>query len=279
MRWLVAGAPVLCYHNVVPEPLDQDAGDPGAHLPLADFARQVEWVAARYRVLPLQELLAELAAGRSARRLAALTFDDGYLGVFQHALPVLESLELPATFFVLGDGPGKPETFWWDEPAVVRHPLEERWNFLLTHGGDGRRILEVIGAAPSVRPATLRPAPWDVVRTAARNPRFTIGAHSISHRALPSLTTDGVVDELVRSRESIRGETGVTPDLFAFPYGLWTPTVRDAAREAGYRGAVTLDDRPARPTDSAWAVPRINVPAGLSMDAFAAWLVNIRPRH
>lgn len=87
-----------------------------------------------------------------------------------------------------------------------------------------------------------------------------------------------VTKELVQCRAAIREHVGQTPTLFAFPYGLWSPAVRDAVCAAGYRGAVTLDDRPARPGDDAWAVPRINVPSGLSLDAFSAWLANLRPR-
>src|SRR5207249_6236952 len=41
------------------------------------------------------------------------------------------------------------------------------------------------------------------------------------------------------SRRVIERETGVTPDIFAYPYGLWDEGVRAAVRAAGYRAAVT----------------------------------------
>ena len=41
------------------------------------------------------------------------------------------------------------------------------------------------------------------------------------------------------SRRVIERETGVTPDIFAYPYGLWDERVKGAVRAAGYWAAVT----------------------------------------
>jgi peptidoglycan/xylan/chitin deacetylase (PgdA/CDA1 family) len=190
---------------------------------------------------------------------------------------VLEALGLPATIFIVAGAPAAGEGFWWDEPAIVRRPLAERWDLLNRLGGDAERILATERITPTARLPALTPAPWTVVRAAAGRPTVTIGAHSVSHRALTELPAEAVTAELTESREAIRQAVGTTPDLFAFPYGLWNAAVSDAARAAGYRAAVTLADRVMTGGDKAWALPRINVPTGLSMDAFASWLVDFRP--
>ena len=63
--------------------------------------------------------------------------------------------------------------------------------------------------------------------------------HSTTHRRLPRLADAEVQCEVIMSRRVIERETGVTPDIFAYPYGLWDEGVRAAVRAAGYRAAVT----------------------------------------
>ena len=97
---------ILCYHNVVPRE-DAQVGEPGLHLPLEQFERQMRWLVAHYDVIPLRELIERLERGATLRSAAVVTFDDGYAGVFEHAVPILETLRIPATVFVVAEAPGR----------------------------------------------------------------------------------------------------------------------------------------------------------------------------
>lgn len=44
-----------------------------------------------------------------------ITFDDGYLDVYQNALPILEDLGIPATVFVCTGTMNQKREMWWDE--------------------------------------------------------------------------------------------------------------------------------------------------------------------
>src|SRR5690349_445747 len=101
-RHLRHGALVLCYHNVVAHAGGKPpSGDPGLHLPLDRFTPQVHWLKDHYSVISLRELVARLETGRSVRGLAAITFDDGYAGALTIAWPLLRTLGLPATMFIV----------------------------------------------------------------------------------------------------------------------------------------------------------------------------------
>lgn len=271
-----SGGLVLCYHNVVPD------GDPGVwgtlglHMPFATFARQMRWLAATYSVVPLDRLVEGVARRENLRGKAAVTFDDAYVGVFDYALPLLRELDLPATVFVVAQAPGGHD-FWWDHPGVLRvysDARRERW--LTTLRGDGTAIiasLDLNGDASSRPPRACRPADWPTIASAARA-GLSIGAHSATHRALTTLGRFDLDTEVNESRDVIARQTGVVPEVFAYPYGLSNAHVREVVRAAGYRAAFTLDH--GRGPD-AWSLGRLNVPAGISDAAFDAWTVGLHP--
>jgi len=62
----------------------------------ARFERQLRWLSRWRRVVPLDETLQA-----PSRRLAAITFDDGYRDNLTVALPMLEKFQLPMTLFVV----------------------------------------------------------------------------------------------------------------------------------------------------------------------------------
>jgi peptidoglycan/xylan/chitin deacetylase (PgdA/CDA1 family) len=267
---------VLCYHNVV-GPDARGLGDPGTHMGVEDFSRHMEWLAKCYRVLSLEELLS-LPRGKPVRGAAAITFDDGYTGVFEHALPVLEALSLPATLFVVAGAPDSGAGFWWDDPAIVSLATpQRRVHWLGDLAGDSVRIRAEQAAAADRRHIELVPASWDRIREAARHPLFSFGAHSVTHRALAALDRDALVYELAASRDILSHQLGSAPDFFAYPYGSWNREVHDAARAAGYSAALTLDDRPFSSADTRWAIPRVCIPANLPINGLVSWLVNVRP--
>jgi peptidoglycan/xylan/chitin deacetylase (PgdA/CDA1 family) len=270
---------ILCYHNVVEGTAATRSGEPSLHLPAQAFQRQMRWLVRHYQVVPLEELVGRLRDRRPLRRLAAVTFDDAYLGVFHHAWPVLRDLQIPATVFVVANAPTSGKPFWWDHPAVQAAATPRRRHAWLTElRGDGAAILQSITpAADPIVPSDQQPADW---RTIARSAHegLTLGVHSRTHRSLPTLSDAELTDELAASREVIARETGTAPECFAYPYGAWDPRLREAVRLAGYRAAVTLDYGLNRAGADPLALPRVNVPAGISDAAFEAWVAGLRIR-
>jgi peptidoglycan/xylan/chitin deacetylase (PgdA/CDA1 family) len=100
--------------------------------------------------------------------------------------------------------------------------------------------------------------------------------HSATHRSLTALDALDLRREVVGSRDLIMRRTGVTPEFFAYPYGLWNDRVRQAVRSAGYRAAFTVEDGHHDAAADRWALPRLNIPAGIVDAAFEAWTAGLR---
>jgi peptidoglycan/xylan/chitin deacetylase (PgdA/CDA1 family) len=260
---------ILCYHNVVWREDDQ-IGDPDLHIPLERFERQIRWLIDHYDVVSLNTFVDRLDRGASLNETAVITFDDGYAGVFDYAVPCLDDLEVPATVFVITDAPGRSMGFWWDCPEVVSfdRPGRERW--LTELRGEQRAILDDVKATRPDLPATLWPADWSEIRSAARG-QIEIGVHSATHRALTTLSDEELEDEVATSRLIVQRATGITPAFFAYPYGLWDARVRAAVRAAGYRASLALGSGLNDAAADPWALRRVNVPGEVSDAAFEAW--------
>lgn len=270
------GGLILCYHNVVPAE-GRQYGDPGLHIQADRFERQMRWLAARYQVVTLREFVERLMAPARLRSVAAVTFDDGYTGVFEQAVPLLRALRIPATVFVVPGAVGRARGFWWDQPEIVRSAAAAGRQRRLTElGGDEAAILaEYPGNGHAELPRWHRPADWDTIRAHLGN-GIDIGAHSVTHRSLPALEDAELEAEVVESRTSIHRATGTRPEFFAYPYGLWNGRVRDRVRAAGYLAGVTLDMGLNQVDADRWSLQRVNVPARISDSAFEAWAAGLQ---
>src|SRR5258708_28479705 len=77
---------------------------PGLAIGPRTLELHLDWIGRRFRFVSLAELgaLAERGVARG-KPLAAVTFDDGYQGVYDHALPMLKRKGIPAAVFVVTD--------------------------------------------------------------------------------------------------------------------------------------------------------------------------------
>ena len=213
---------ILCYHAV----------EPGWHAPMsmepADLAEHCAWLARRKSVVPLQDGVRRLdRSGRLPRGVTALTFDDGFSSLFQHAWPVLARHRLPATVFLVAQtltDHGQPVD-WVDSPPA--HRLE-------TLSLDQVREMQSAGIA--------------------------FESHSYSHADLTSLSFETCVRDLRTSRELLESLLGRPVRLLAYPRGRHNDAVRSAARRAGFSHAFTLPEN--REPGGPYAVPRVGVYRG-----------------
>jgi peptidoglycan/xylan/chitin deacetylase (PgdA/CDA1 family) len=261
---------ILGYHNVVPDDAAIE-GDRSLHLSQRRFAEQMDLLARLCRVVPLESVLEP--DGRDPRPRVAVTFDDAYRGTMTLGVEELARRGFPATVFVapgfVGGG-----AFWWDaltEPGRAGPAPDLRRRGLAEFRGEDAAIRHwaATAAIPSRSPATLATvASEEELHAATRYPRLTLASHSWSHPNLSSLRDDELQPELERPLAWLRERFPRVIPWLAYPYGLASPAVETAAA-ASYQAAVRIDGGwvPRRPTNR-FALPRLNVPAGLSADGF-----------
>ncbi len=267
---------VLAYHNIVPagEPL---AGEASLHIDRDDFARQLDWLQEHATIVPLAGAF-DRDRAPEAGATVAITFDDAYRGTMSAGLEELSRRDLPATVFV-PTGLLGADGFWWDRLVPTSddalHP-EIRDHALWKLGGRGPEVLRWArqqGIPVGTVPDHARPVSESELRDLSERGRIALGAHSVSHANLAGLPTSEADRELRESREWIREALPTRfTDWVAYPYGLYGPEVEDAAGSI-FTGALLISGGlasvRAAPPVRPHAIPRINVPRGLSVDGLA----------
>lgn len=270
-----ARALILAYHNVVPEG-QSPAGDRSLHLPLQAFRQQLDALSRLCDVVALEDAFRPGAS--SGRGRVVITFDDAYRGAVTCGVEELAQRGFAATIFVapglLGD-----QTFWWDEAgAGSPHGLDPAYRLGALQGcrgeaSESRRWLGQQGVPlrPDLLPPAARSASVEELAHAIElHPGLTLGAHSWGHPNLASLPESRLADEVRGPLEWLRAHfAGATVPWLAYPYVLESPAVQRATEAAGYAGALRVSGgRLARGAEPSFAVPRMNVPSGLSTDGF-----------
>jgi peptidoglycan/xylan/chitin deacetylase (PgdA/CDA1 family) len=90
---------------------------------------------------------------------------------------------------------------------------------------------------------------------------WEVAAHTTTHPDLTSLPADRLEDEVAGSRATLRRLFRVPVDSFSYPEGRFDPTVVEAVRAAGFRGATTTVEGLATRTDL-FALARLRVDGG-----------------
>ncbi len=213
---------ILCYHTVEAGWTSSLSLEPDA------FDEHCRWLARHRSVIGLREATAALDRRyRLPPKVVALTFDDGFAGLHDHALPILLRHRLPATVFVVADTlvpPGK-EIDWVDQAVPV--PLRT-----LTLPQLEEMAAEGIG----------------------------IGSHSTRHADLTTLSEDDCRADLLHSRELLEDLLRRPVPQLAYPRGRHDPGVRRAAEQAGFEVAYSLPQGPE--ATGKFAIPRVGVFGG-----------------
>lgn len=206
----VADLLVLCYHAV-----SDTWPSPAAIAPVRLRAQLRFLLGCGHRPVTLSAALGETAP----RKAMVVTFDDAYASILRAGLPVLEELGVPATVFVPTDAASTAGRMSWSELA--------RWV-----GGEHEHELRCMS--------------WDELRKLSDR-GWEVGSHTCSHPHLTELGEERAADELRLSRAACEEELQVPCLSLAYPFGSYNRAVMDIAAAAGYRAAVTLDERIAKP--------------------------------
>jgi peptidoglycan/xylan/chitin deacetylase (PgdA/CDA1 family) len=152
------------------------------------FRRQMGFLAASgIPVVPLDQTLSRPGS-------IAITFDDGFRNLFDHAIPVLQHHGFPATVFVVSDYCGRRNDWPRHGSATIPDLPLLTW--------------EDLSALP---------------------PQVTVGAHTLDHAVLTRLAPQACRRQLRDCRDRIEQRLGRPAPWLAYPYGASSPAVRALA--------------------------------------------------
>lgn len=135
-----------------------------------------------------------------------LTFDDGFLGVYEHAAPVLAELGWPATVFLVSQLIGK----------------QDAWCEAHNPSGDTYPLM----AASHIQ--------------ALRMQKFSFHSHTRNHADLPTLDDAALHDQLAGAREDLQALLNEPVDYLAYPYGHYDDRVLRTVQKTGYGAAFSV---------------------------------------
>jgi peptidoglycan/xylan/chitin deacetylase (PgdA/CDA1 family) len=269
---------VLGYHRVVEDFAAVARTEmPSMLTSTAMFERHLDCIGRRFQFVSVDEIGIRLASGTPFERpVAAVTFDDGYRDVYEHAYPVLKRKGIPAAVFVVTDLIGRP--FWqvhdrlyhlvakafaiWDDPrrelsgllralhlptAAITRTREATRTPLLTVSAllpelpiaDVRQVMDTLEASVGNGFHDIpRTLGWAELEEMRRG-GMTIGSHTKSHVSLPAESPNVIVEELEGSRQQLERGLGCPIAHFAYPGGQFTRPIIDAVAKAGYQFAYT----------------------------------------
>lgn len=195
--------PVLMYHRIGDPAFDGDV-----RYSISSLKFRLHMAALReagWRAISLDDFLAwhrdELSLPEKS---FLLTFDDGYSSVHTVATPVLKEYGWRATMFVVTDFIGG----------------EDHW--MRDFGPTPQRLLSTSELHEMVLSC------WDVQ------------SHSARHISLTKLSRIELFNDLKRSIDRLSSVLGDDVTCVAFPYGHYSSSVIDVAREVGFRAAFSV---------------------------------------
>jgi peptidoglycan/xylan/chitin deacetylase (PgdA/CDA1 family) len=255
------------------------------------FEKCIQWLkGAGWDVVPLEEALRRLNSDEPTKPFAVITFDDGYRDNITRALPILRRAQAPFTMYVPTGAITRELYAWW---LGLREIFRKYDKVEIAAIGSSFWCPDLVSKRKALSKVTLwvlsnlrridefRPifSEYDVslqslcdryfinegeLRFLSNDPLATIGAHTVTHRSLTTLSTAEVWRELTDNRAYL--QTCLDRDVvhLAYPFGnpdTCGPREAELALRAGFATAVTTSNQPIliRRRENLRLLPRVSI--------------------
>ncbi len=191
---------------------------PSTNISVELFEQHLHYLRANaYTVLPISEIVARLSRGEALpQRCVGLSADDAYASVLSGAVPLLDAYNMPMTLFV--------------NPGSI---------------GGGSYLT------------------WEQLRQLDAKDNIEIGNHSDRHPYFVSLPQHGsatwrrqVEEDISNAQQAFIKHLGYSPQLFAYPYGEFSPALMEVIKGMGFSAALGQQSGSAGYASPMFALPR-----------------------
>ncbi|MDQ3006229.1 MAG: polysaccharide deacetylase family protein [Chloroflexota bacterium] len=276
VRPIYGGAGViLMFHRVLPvEARARIGGHARLEITPEALEQTIQYFARRrYDVYSPDELHHFLTGAKKADKPFVLfTFDDGYIDNMTYAYPIFKRHNIPFTVNVSTCFPEQTAVIWW---YLLEDLILSRDRITFEHEGKAydfdcktsesktityaatRKLFKFANVQQRedltdsvllannvnlLKKADEVALTWDQIKLLASDPLVTIGAHTVNHYVLSSLSTDEVRYEILESRHILEAKLDKQIDHFAYPFGNRREAEQrefSIAAQCGFKTAMT----------------------------------------
>ncbi|MGI0118197.1 polysaccharide deacetylase family protein [Zooshikella sp. RANM57] len=289
------GALIFTGHRVLPLSQLQGYYDPGTVIAAEYWLKWLDVMQDLFEFVSLDELQdlqnKRLASGaddlKYKKRLAVITFDDGWWDTYEYAWPPLKARNIPLTLFLSTALINTRRLFWWQsifDLANYDDRLAQQWvSQWLSSQGVGatnlsqfnqlswqmritqlptylspEQLIELANAIAAQLPNLQHTLNWQQVDILSKE-GVMMGSHGLDHKSLPLLTAEQKISQLSESLVTIKHHVNVTSRYFCYPYGHICQELPPILNKCGYQGAVTTKPGWVYHATDPYFLPRINL--------------------
>lgn len=286
---------VLTYHDVLPNGFPENNFLFGETVTIEEFEWQLDFISKHYNPVSLPQLLDWLETGSPLPdRAVLLTFDDGHVNNLKYVLPPLKERGIPFTCFVVAAALGQQKLLWFEE-GYYRIFLTKAKVWRLRNGeqleietakqkaaacatfftmcrtlSESDQEIEVSSLRsqlPLEQPQECFPDRFDFLSAGdlmtLRDNGVEIGAHTMTHPILASLSTKTAETEIELSKCRLEQALGTPVKAFAYPFGMpqldFSTRDLECVRKAGFALAFAANSGFVTKESDRFALRRFNI--------------------
>ncbi len=235
------------------------------------FEQQIKYLLRmKFRIMPLCEALELIKEGKGlSNRIAVLSFDDGYRGVYEVALPIMKKYDVKGTVYISFGLVENKIPHWATAIAYamikLRLPTEintPQGTFRINSDYERQRVTQtMINSIPRMKQDELSElvrALFDHIHDDLHRlyeetmltpdqikefveEGFEIGGHGYYHLGLPYLDDNDLAQEIELSKNFVnKYNRNCAVNTFAYPFGLYDVRVINEVKRRDFSAAVTM---------------------------------------
>jgi peptidoglycan/xylan/chitin deacetylase (PgdA/CDA1 family) len=233
----------------------------------------------------LEDIVSTLGS-KSSERLAVITFDDGFSDMYVSAYPFLKEKGIRFTLFLITSTLESDSLLWLHKLYILLDKLAEaeKIEFLKDFVGDNCSNDSVSSMLNFIIHQTDKETVNRILTKLTSRVKMTqdqekeyarqlylnrtqllemaenglqIHSHGHEHWPMNILSQAELTQEVHQSKEVIEEVFSCNPRFFCFPYGSENKNLTPILQDAAFMGNCCLGNRPVRPDDNPFHLPRV----------------------
>lgn len=198
--------PILLYHHITTDEFTSE--ESVSLISPTDFRLHMTAIKVNFNPISLRQyydyVMCDDGSIDIPEKPIVVTFDDGYLSNYEIAFPILKELNIPATIFIVTDTVGE----------VAGQGKVNNTHFT-----------------------------WEQAKEMEESGLVEIHSHTVSHPRMSEIPLGEMVRQLRKSKYDIEKNLGHECDMIAYPFGDYNDEIRIAAKNAGYKMQILVDNK------------------------------------